>query len=206
HECLVASPPTREESRKSCCVEVVNQRFRDQSGFTSREYRDFIAKSTTLTDFFARHTAQASLTVDQASDRITVELVTGNYFSVLGVHAAAGRMFTAEEDVVPGAHPLVVLSHPFWKRRFNADPAVIGKTVRLNGFPVTVIGVTEPSFHGLDPGQSPDIRVPSTMIAQVRPEWNPKTFASTIWLETFARLKGGAKREAAEAESQVIYR
>src|SRR5262249_15645455 len=90
------------------------ERFRDQSGFSSREYRNLIAKSTTLTDFFARHTAQASLTVDQASDRITVELVTGTYFSILGVHAAAGRMFTAEEDVVPGGHPVIVLSHPFW--------------------------------------------------------------------------------------------
>jgi len=96
------------------------------------------------------------------------ELVSGNFFDVLGVQPHVGRLFAAADDVTPGAHPVVVLSHGYWRRSFNADPAVVGRTLRITGVPMTVIGVSPPGFEGLDPGQTIDLRFPLAMQAEVR--------------------------------------
>jgi len=82
------------------------------------------------------------------SQFIMGEVVTGNFFATLGIRAELGRTFTAEEDSVAGAAPVVVISHNSWQRRFGSDPNIIGRTLRLNGSPMTIIGVLEPSFNG----------------------------------------------------------
>src|SRR3989442_8717622 len=95
------------------------------------------------------------------------QLVSGSYFSVLGVQAIAGRTFTPEEDRVPGGDPVAVISYRYWKRQFGLDPAAVGKSITLNGLPFTIIGVSAPRFDGVSVGDAQDIWVPMMMQAQV---------------------------------------
>ncbi len=99
------------------------------------------------------------------------ELVTGNYFDVLGVSAARGRTFLAEEDATPGTHPVVVVSDRFWRTRLGSDPEVIGSDVRLNGRPYSVVGVAPPEFRGrIAPGVGTDFWAPIRMYPHLAPQ------------------------------------
>lgn len=93
-------------------------------------------------------------------------LVSGNYFSVLGVHPIIGRLLVDDDDRAPGAHPVAVISHGYWSRRFGADPDIVGKTISLAGMPFTIIGVTPPEFFGVEVGRSPDVFAPVMMAPQ----------------------------------------
>ncbi len=95
------------------------------------------------------------------------DLVSGNYFDVLGVQAGIGRTFLPEEDRAPGSHPVVVLTHGLWARRFASDPRAIGRQVQLNGHPFTVVGVTPKSFNSLHVHGAPEFFVPTMMYQQV---------------------------------------
>jgi len=97
------------------------------------------------------------------------QMVTGNYFSVLGVRAAIGRTFAEDDDAVPDARPVAVLSYGLWQRRFGADPGVVGRSVLLNGQPFTVIGVAPRSFTGIDVGLAPELWVPTMMHRRLMP-------------------------------------
>src|SRR6202030_2190710 len=101
---------------------------------------------------------------------VATELVSGNYFPVLGVGAALGRVFTASDDLMQGGHPLAVLSYGYWKARFAGDRGVIGKKIVVNGSPVTIIGVSQAGFEGVEPGNSPQIRIPITMQDDLPPK------------------------------------
>jgi len=114
--------------------------------------------------------AVAGLSEGGQVDSLIGEVVTGNYFDVLGVRPALGRAFLAEEDETPGTHAVVVLGHGFWTRRFAADPSIIGSTIRLNGTPFDVIGVAPAEYRGLIPGFSMDFWVPAMMIGAVMPD------------------------------------
>ena len=93
-------------------------------------------------------------------------IVSGNYFSVLGAEMALGRAFLPEEDRTPGAHPVMVLSYGFWRRRFNADPNIVGKTIKLNGQSHTIVGVTAHEFIGTEP-DTPQFWIPLMMRDQI---------------------------------------
>ena len=105
-------------------------------------FQDLQQKATPLADVLCWRLVSISLSVGNQTERAAAELVSGNYFSMLGIRPAAGRVFTAEDDKVAGGHPHVVLSHAYWVSRFNADPNVVGKTIRLNDYPMTVVGVS----------------------------------------------------------------
>jgi predicted permease len=136
------------------------------------------------------------------------QLVSGNYFSVLGAEMAMGRAFLPEEDHTPGAQPVVVLNHGFWQRRFDGDPNIIGKTVKLDGQPFTVVGVAGRAFIGTEP-DAPQFWMPLMMRDQVIGEggWNYKRWLTERDADSFAlvgRLKPGISRKQAEAEMSVI--
>ena len=95
------------------------------------------------------------------------ELVSGNYFDVLGVGAAAGRTLGPDDDRTPGSHPVVVLSYAFWQRRLAGAPDVVGRSVTVNGTPFTVVGVAKRGFFGTQPGFGPDIWASLMMVNQV---------------------------------------
>lgn len=121
-----------------------------------------------------RGVAATSLTLVQwnrptESETLAAEIVTGNYFDLLGLEPAVGRGFLPEEDRVPGAHPVVVISHGLWKRAFGADPDAVGSTLRLNGRPYTVVGVAPPDMHTFIPGIATDVWAPLMMVNQLNP-------------------------------------
>jgi predicted permease len=108
-----------------------------------------------------------SLTWENRADRVYGQVVSGNYFDVLGVAMAAGRGFTAEEDRSPGTHAVTVISHPLWQRRFGGAPTIVGAQVLVNGKPFTVIGVTNERFQGSVVGLQADLWVPLMMDATI---------------------------------------
>ena len=163
-------------------------------------YVDYRDRNEVLSGILAYSQAAFSMSNAGQTERLIGNIVTGNYFSVLGVSPARGRFFLPDEDATPGASPVAVLSYGLWKRRFNADPAVIDKTISLNGVPFTIIGVAPAEFTGVVRGSSPEIYVPMMMQAQAMPAWGDALTARTMsWLEVIGRLKPGVTREQAQA-------
>jgi predicted permease len=133
-------------------------------------------------------------------------LVSGNYFEVLGVKPAIGRLFTPEDNKTPGAHPYAVLSYGFWKSRFGGDSRVIGRKITLNGSPFTIIGVSRRGFTGAQVGNSPAVFIPIMMLQQVNANarnWNSRHY---WWLTPIARLKPTVSVQKATAEADVLYK
>ena len=133
-----------------------------------------------------------------------VELVSGNYFSALGVNAIAGRILTLEDDKTPGAHPVAVMSYGYWKRRFGLDPAILGRNISVNDVSFSIIGVAPPGFFGLSPDRSPDLWVPTMMQARLMPA-TPYLNSSRWWLKIMARLKPGVSQQQAQADLNVLF-
>src|SRR5207248_16683 len=113
-------------------------------------YRDFQDHNEVFSGMFCRFGTRASLTYGGQAERVETELVSGTYFSVLGVGTTIGRTFTPDDDRVPNGHPLVVLSHAYWKQRFGGDPGILGKTLTVNKHDMTVIGVAQAGFDGVE--------------------------------------------------------
>ena len=167
-------------------------------------FRDFRDHNEVFSDMFCRFPTSASLSFGQQSERVFVELVSGTYFSTLGVVPAMGRILTPEDDVVPSGHPFVVLNYNFWKTRFAGDPQVVGRTLNLNNYKMTVVGVAQAGFDGVELGFSPKIFIPIMMQPQIvvgNPEDMLKT-RRTRWVNTFGRLKPGISQQQAKAALQ----
>jgi predicted permease len=134
-------------------------------------------------------------------------VVSGNYFEVLGVAPALGRVLNAEDDRVPSASPYVVLGHDCWQSRFGSDPRVVGRKIRLNGYPFTIVGVARRGFHGTDPTASPDLFLPILMFGEISGEpflrWNTRDW---WWLQVIGRMKPNMSTKQAETEIFAIYR
>jgi hypothetical protein len=136
-------------------------------------YQDFQQKAPAFSSVFCRYFAPTSISFAGQTERINAELVSGNYFQTLGVKPALGRVFSPEQDDrVYKGHPYVVLSHQYWVTRFAADPTVIGKKIVVNNYPMTIVGVSAAGFLGLDPSESPQIRVPIQMKPLMTPGWD----------------------------------
>ena len=131
-------------------------------------------------------------------------LVSGNYFSVLGVNALYGRVITPEDDSGPGAHPVVVVSYGFWKDKLGENPNSVGQTLRINNYPFTVIGVAAPGFYGDTVGDAQDFWVPITMQEQVITGRKWLENYETSWLHIIARLKPGVSLEKAAANVNLV--
>ncbi|MFN7976540.1 MAG: ABC transporter permease [Vicinamibacterales bacterium] len=171
-------------------------------------YREFQQRAEPFSEVLARRTAEMSVTVDGATERLSGEMVSGNYFTMLGVPAAVGRVFSsAEDDQVYEGHPVAVLSHDYWVRRFNADRGVVGRKILVNNYPMTIVGVSAAGFAGLDPTRSPQIRVPILMKPAVVPEWGwvKMDDERTRWVQVFARLKPGYTVDSAAGPMQGLF-
>jgi len=132
------------------------------------------------------------------------QLVSGNYFDVLGVRAAVGRTFGPREDEVPGRDPVVVLSHAFWTRRFGGDPKAVGQALNLNGAAYTIVGVAPANYTGLDVGVRPEVWVPMAMNKQVKTGINWYEERRGLFIFTVGRLKPGVTAAQAQARLAVI--
>jgi macrolide transport system ATP-binding/permease protein len=144
-----------------------------------------------------------SLGLGTHSERVFGEMVTGNYFSVLGVSAGLGRTLLPSDDVAPGTHPVAVISDALWKRTFGADPAVIGKTIQINAHPFTIVGVSERGFQGTVVGVALDMFVPIMMQPQLRGvDLLGDRQASTLW--GLGRVRSGSSLAAADTEAALL--
>lgn len=171
-------------------------------------YQDFQQRATAFSEVLCRRILSASLSVDNETERVEAEMVSGNYFTMLGVKPAAGRVFTSDQDDrVYGGHPVVVLSYDYWVTRFSRDPKAVGKKILVNNYPMTIVGVSAAGFSGLDPAHSPQIRVPILMKSVMAPEWAWMDAGNrrSRWLQVFARLKPGYTVESAGPPSQVLF-
>ncbi|MBO0727361.1 MAG: ABC transporter permease, partial [Blastocatellia bacterium] len=137
--------------------------------FSYPTYKDFRDKNEVLDALAAYFFTPMSLSQNGVNVRAWGYLVTGNYFDLLGVRAVKGRMFTQEEDRVPGANPVAVISYGCWQRRFGGDPNMVGKTIKLNGYDFTVVGVAPEGFRGTVLMFDPEIYAPMTMANQIAP-------------------------------------
>lgn len=145
-----------------------------------------------------------SLSVNGATERGKGMLVSGSAFQVFGLKPAAGRLFTEADDQYPGSHPLVVLSHGYWKRRFLSDPAVIGQSILVNARPMTIIGVAPEGFRGVDFSIVPDVFIPMRMKTWVTPSWDALDDPTVRWLQIYARLADGITQQQAEERLQAL--
>ncbi len=177
------------------------------SSFSYPMYKDLRDKSDVLSGVIARGGTQMNVSYGDQNERVRGELVTGNFFQVLGVRPWAGRLFTQDDDLTPGAHPVAVLSYAFWDRRFGRDPGIVGKTILVNERALTVVGVTPPGFYGLSLSNDPDIRVPLMMTTVFNP-LPPTRLQSRRhqWLSVMARRKSDVSPTAAQASVDFLYK
>jgi predicted permease len=142
------------------------------------------------------------------TEQIIGEAVSGNYFDLLGVRAFRGRTFSPEEDQTPGSHPVVVIGHGLWRRRFGADPALIGKTITINNQAMTVIGVAPPQYTGMTRMLATEVWLPIMMLPQLEPGAGMSLLNSRgkLWLFIVGRLKPEVTLEQARARFDLIAR
>ncbi len=170
------------------------QKFRDQS----RSFSKIWAFS---------NVRRMSLSVDGQPEMVYAQLVSGDFYTGLGVDAALGRTFTREEDKTPGSQPVVVISHSFWERKFGMDQSALGKKIFLNGSPFSVIGIAPQGFYGVSISAATDIWLPTSMQAQVessgegaafnRPDW--------LWLKIMGRPQVGVSEQQVRADVNFTY-
>ncbi|MEW6208874.1 MAG: ABC transporter permease [Acidobacteriota bacterium] len=173
--------------------------------FSYPMYKDLRDHNDVFTGLLARFGITLNISFQGQTERATGELVSGNYFQTLGVRAVLGRTFTDEDDITPGAHTLAVLSHNFWSRRFASDPAILNQTMTINGQVMTIIGVAQAGFTGVQVGQTPDIFIPITMKAQMTPNWDGLADRKDYWLNIIGRLKDGVSSGQAAAGLAPLY-
>ncbi len=173
-----------------------------QSYLNYKDYRD--RSSDVLTGLLAYRFAPMSLSHDGNNERIWGYMVSGNYFAVLGVQPIVGRAFLPEEDQTPDAHPVAVMSYGCWQKRFASDPAIVGRTVALNGHNFTVVGVAPKGFHGTEVAYAAELFVPMAMAHQIEPGSGWLTSRSDDNLFAVGRLKPGVTIAQAESALTAI--
>ena len=181
--------------------------------FSYLTYRDISQRTESFSGLAAVHSFPSRVhgvvhTVGSTGEleQINAQMVSGTYFSVLGVNALLGRTLTADDDVAPGGHPVVVASHSWWQRRFAGNPAIIGSTINIDKTAYTIIGVTPREFFGTTVGDSPDIWVPLSMEEQLPPGFKGLTERMFQSLYLIGRLKPGVGVEQAGAETNLLFK
>ena len=171
-------------------------------------YEDFRDHNQVFSGMFCRWATSFSISSEGRTERVDGELVSGTYFPVLGVGPALGRVFTPDDDRVPGGHPVAVISYRYWQSRFGGSKDVIGKKLLVDGYPLTIVGVSRAGFDGTDPGSAPQIRVPIMMEAQLSPQFAEFYSLKTRrgrWVNTFGRMKPGVTMQQAKAALQPFF-
>jgi putative ABC transport system permease protein len=174
--------------------------------FSYPDFLDLRARANSFDGLTAFAFAPASLTGDGKPERIWATMVAANYFGELGVKPALGRGFLAGEDKSPNGAAVAVISDRLWRRRFGADPAIIGQTIHLNTDPLTIVGVTPPVFQGSTSGLRFDLWVPLPL-AQHLAESGKELLESrgNTWLNVLGRLNSGQSREQAQSEATLLF-
>ncbi len=167
--------------------------------FSYPMYRDLRDKSAGFARVIATSSEQVGMQTQGRSELVGAELVSGNYFAVLGVNGALGRVFTPADETVKDANPVAVLSFDAWMGRFGSDPSILNRKILLNGHPFLVVGVARPGFHSVTWGNTPAVFVPMTMKHEITPSWDDLEDRRSQWLNIIARIPPPQTKAQAEA-------
>jgi hypothetical protein len=152
-------------------------------------YQDLRDRNEVFSAMMCRYRLSFAAGVDSQTEVVNGELVSGNYFPLLGTRAVVGRLFTAADDLHAGAHPYAVLSYAWWQARFAGDRNIVGRTIRVNNFPLTIVGVAQPGFEGVEPGLPAFVFIPVSMAADVRPGFDDMFDRRQRWVNVYGRLR-----------------
>jgi predicted permease len=185
--------------------------FADTEIYSYAFYRDIRQKNQVFSDVSALlsilFTGMHGAVGGRAElEPLNVQLVSGNYFSLLGINPILGRSFTEAEDDPAGGHPEAMISYSWWDRRAARDPAIVGKTVTLGSTVYTIMGITPRGFFGTTVGESPDLWIPLSMEKQISPGWNGLDNRSFQSLYILGRLKSGVGTSQAQANVNLLAR
>jgi len=169
-------------------------------------FRDLKAENQVFDGMFARHPTSVHLSVEGTPEPVNAEVVSGSYFGVLGVQPAAGRLLEESDDRQPDAHPVVVLSYDYWRHRLGGRADAVGRKVLVNGYPMTVVGVTAAGFRGVDWGEVPALWIPTMMKKRATPAFDWLDDRRGRWLHVFGRLKPGLTAAQAQAQLQPWFK
>jgi putative ABC transport system permease protein len=178
----------------------------DAQSFSYPLYKGLRDNNSVTSGILARFAFDASISSRGQTERGMGELVSGNYFEVLGVQPALGRVFTGEDDKTPGANPVAVLSYGYWTQHFGADPSVLNQPLLVNNSQLTIVGVAQKNFTGIQVGQNPEFFVPMMMKAQMMPGHRSLEDWNDAWLAVLARRKQGVSNQQLEAGLTAAYR
>jgi putative ABC transport system permease protein len=154
---------------------------------------------------FARRPVAMNVGFNGQTERVAGELVSGTFFQVLGVGAAAGRVIVPDDDRARGDGFVAVLSYDYWRNRFGRDPSIVGRRITINNYPFTIVGVSQAGFDGLDIGAVASIRVPVMLKAQMTPNWDDIDNRRSRWVNVFGRLQAGVTEKQALAVLQSFF-
>ena len=174
--------------------------------FSYPMYRDLRDHGTAFDGLIATAPAEVGIARSGVSNLANAEIVSGNYFTMLGVPAAMGRLLAPADDATPGSNPVAVLSFNYWKTHLGGDPGLVGQTLSINGQPYQVIGVSAPEFQSAVWGQVPDVFVPMSMLEQIRPGKGARLQEhKDRWMNIIGRLKPGETPERAQVEIAPLW-
>jgi len=168
-------------------------------------FRDLERVKAGLTGIAAHRDFEANIAFKGQASHATGLLVSGNYFPVLGVQPALGRLLSPDDDRVVGSEQVAVIGYDYWRTRFGASPSVLNNALIVNGWLMTIVGVTPPDFPGTTLDKKPDVFVPLTTAALMRPGWNGFDDRRDHWLYLFGRLAPGLTVPAASRLMDVPF-
>ena len=172
--------------------------------FSYPMYRDLRDSNTVLSGLIASAPATAGVTWNNRAEAVSAEIVSGNYFSVLGLQPAVGRLFASSDETAEGANQVVVLNFDYWKNHL-AEAPIVGRSILINGTPFTIAGVASPGFHSVVWGDNPSIYVPVTMQRTLQPEWAAYSDRKDYWLTIAGRLRPGESAAHASAALNPMF-
>ncbi len=175
------------------------------SSFSYAEYKALRDNNEVFSGLLGRFAIQINVAGQGESEMANGELVSGNYFEVLGVRPALGRVFASDDETAKGANPVAVLSHGYWVRHFGANSQVLNKQILVNNVPLTIVGVAQAGFDGVQIGQLPDIFIPITEKPVVMPANDDLMDRRSFWMALMGRVKPGVSIAKAEAGIQPAY-
>jgi predicted permease len=184
----------------------IGSRWGNETMLSYARFKDLQGTTALFEGALCRRGESVVLDDGRGAERVDIELASASYFDVLGVPPALGRTFVAEDETVSGVNPVAVLSHEFWRTRFGADPAVLGRTLLVDRVPVVVVGVAAAGFRGVNLDARPKLFLPVTMKRQISPGWQPLDDRKNAWLQVYCRLRKDFSRAGAAVAVQARHR
>jgi len=186
---------------------TVETSYGDAVSLSWPKYRALADQSSAVFEgLMARFPFAASIAARSQTDAGSGEMVTGNYFDLLGVRPALGRVLSEADTKTRGGSPVAVLSYGYWTRRFGGDPGVLNQSIVVNAVPLTVVGVTQKGFRSAGSGEAPDVFAPITLEGELTPAFSP-VFDNphAYWVNVFGRLRDGVSREQAATRIAPVW-